>query len=744
MTTPIRRPFSSVLVNGQEIVGSGGRLKLDAMAVPYGSGQVTLQLTDTLNVESRLDPRNVIRANVTTGLQGDGDFGESRFFDLTLRRRTVNHKEKTVTLDVATDEAILQAYRPLVDSAAARAFETSVRGVCNYVLRTAIPPIRQNLARNPWPIVGGSAADWGARWSWARTFDGTDAIFTCPSTQDSVGRGFDIRGNVEASSPAVVSPWDTIPVKAGVPISISVSVRSSKTLSMYLTMRLHDGAGHWIGGYGPSNIGAVGVVNSSGTRLSHTYTPSVDGFLVATVRAAGGVSLVAGDTIRGRWILIEPGATSAGTYFDGNAGGAHAWDGATGDSTSRLNAVLDTSPSIDADVSAYWEVTNEFTNPAPSGTTGYTAGTGTSAVANATFASRTSLRWTASGTTASFCNIASGFTVQPGRVYKVIGEFGSSVSRGVGFMVRWLNADGGIVKDVLTATVATSTSAWTRLAASVTAPRTAVKANVYAVSQTNTSGQFHYLSRLMWYEGVETIAYFDGGTSSPATYTYQWEDAANASPSTRIPVVDRDPDLYTWPAGTSAWDFLEPIVASANLRLFCDEQRVWRLIDPDLYAIPNVVTVTPTLATEGTDTITVEDPEVYCTGVAVVYSWTNALGIAKTRTDSAGVAGLVLRVSINRPWPGAGVAAWMLARRTGQGRQQDVTAYTDLFASPAMQVSISLPGTSDQIGALESVTWGLSDGLMELKTRALTDLIPGSIDALTGTIDELVGTIASL
>ncbi|CAI9386091.1 hypothetical protein [Microbacterium sp. T2.11-28] len=745
MTSPISRPWATATVNGvwagDKI--TGGSVLLDAMQVPYGQARIVLPITNTIDIEEKLDPRDTIRAQINVGDDYDGDgsdeMGEARWFDLGVRSRIVDHKEKTVEVVLATDEALLLDYSPLADTTEARSYETSLRALCNYVLRTAIAPLRQNLAQNPHPISSGTAPDWVPRYSWTRSFDGTDAIFTAPSAQDSLGRGFDIRGNVEAATPGTASPWSTLPVKAGVPVTLAVTVRASKTLSATLSARLHNGAGGWLS---PIQVGSAHTVAAGGTRLFVTFTPAVDGYLVASVRAATGVALAAGDTVRGRLLIIEPGANDEPPYFDGDTGPETSWTGTAGLSTSRLNAALATDPTIDKDVTAYWEVTNEFTNPAPSSAIGYTAATGTSAVATATFASRNSIRWTTSGTTGSYVAVASGFTVTPGRQYKLIGELGSSVSRAVGFMVRWIDGNGATVRDTTTTTVNTTTSTWTRHSVTVTAPRTAVKANIYLVSAVNTSGQFHYASRLMWYEGTETIAYFDGSTSTPTTYTYAWGDVANASASTRTPVAERDPDLFRWPAGTSAWDFLDPFTASTGMRLFCDETRTWRLIDPSLYSVPDVLTLSPDSSTSGVDTIGLGDPEVFCTAVSVVYTWTDYWGISRTRTDSAGTGGLTLRVEINRPYPGPGVAAWMLARRQGQGRQQEVTALAKYLATkPAMQVSISLPGTVDQLGQLEAVEWGLTDGLMNVKTRALTDVIPGSWMAQTAAWNTITPTL---
>ncbi len=81
----------------------------------------------------------------------------------------------------------------------------------------------------------------------------------------------------------------------------------------------------------------------------------------------------------------------------------------------------------------------------------------------------------------------------------------------------------------------------------------------------------------MWHEGREVVPYFDGATAAGSGYTYEWQDAAHASASSRLPVTERAPELFEWRAGVSAIDFLAPLVQANGFRLVCDEQRRWTL-----------------------------------------------------------------------------------------------------------------------------------------------------------------------
>lgn len=176
--------------------------------------------------------------------------------------------------------------------------------------------------------------------------------------------------------------------------------------------------------------------------------------------------------------------------------------------------------------------------------------------------------------------------------------------------------------------------------------------------------------------------------------------------------------LY-WPAGVSAWDFLLPVTAAAQLRLFCDEQRRWRLVPSD-YTVDGVVSATPATAREGTDRID-RDGDTWADGVIVRYRWRAQDGTSMEKLDIAGTNGKVQIIDIARPYPGPGAAEFRLNRLRGQGRTQNAVAIADHTAAPGMEARITLPGAADQVGRLQAVVLGLTDGFMELRTRGLTD-----------------------
>lgn len=252
------------------------------------------------------------------------------------------------------------------------------------------------------------------------------------------------------------------------------------------------------------------------------------------------------------------------------------------------------------------------------------------------------------------------------------------------------------------------------------------------------------IDEVMVFDTFDDLPTFNGSKTPDGIYSYWWEETAFGSVSVRQPTVDRPRELFTWRAGKSAWSFLAPLIASAGLRLFCDERRRWHLVDPTAFTIPGRVSVRPANTTRGDDTIDAEDEDASVTGVVVIFRWFDVDGAQREKYDRAGTAGKVKVLEFDRPYPGAGLAAAHLVKLQGRRRTQDVTVATDYSIRPGQEIQIDLPGTAAQIGTLTRIQWDLTSGLMTLGSGGLRDTPPGAIDLLTGTIDALTGTIDNL
>lgn len=112
------------------------------------------------------------------------------------------------------------------------------------------------------------------------------------------------------------------------------------------------------------------------------------------------------------------------------------------------------------------------------------------------------------------------------------------------------------------------------------------------------------------------------------------------------------PGAVSWTPGTTGWDFLEPILQAAGLRLYCDEARRWWLV-PSMQLGAGFVELRhdQNLTSVG-DTIDL-DSGGYYDGVVIAYTYDDTAGASHTAYDAASaVSGL---------WDTTGAAASWLA-----------------------------------------------------------------------------------
>ena len=398
----------------------------------------------------------------------------------------------------------------------------------------------------------------------------------------------------------------------------------------------------------------------------------------------------------------------------------------------KVGAALEAG-TTDAVMTAAWRVSNLIANPSmETGLTGWTLGANASTLTQTAVGSpppdfgTMCARWVSVAAGATYLDYLN-VSVAPGRRYTLSAQMFANPGATGRVMIRFKNSAGQVLREVFSSATTLPGAIWTRVSAvSVGSPPGAVTADLHFEAQVNAAARPIRLDCVMFYEGDELVPYFDGARADDALYIYDWSGTANASTSTREPIINRPPELFDWKPGQSLNDFLRPLVEASGLRLFCDEKRVWRLVDPSTYEVPGyVVAQSGHNATEGTDTISRNTDE-WATGVLVVYRWTDADGTRQEAYDFAGTDAKVVTIERESEFPGPGAAVYFLNSRQGRGRAQEVTALVNFAASPTQGVTINLPGTLTQTGKVRRVSFGLSDGLMDLGTRGLTDTLPGS------------------
>lgn len=184
-----------------------------------------------------------------------------------------------------------------------------------------------------------------------------------------------------------------------------------------------------------------------------------------------------------------------------------------------------------------------------------------------------------------------------------------------------------------------------------------------------------------------------------------------------------DAGVAIWPVGVSAWDYLTPITASLNARLWCDESGLFHLEDPTTILRPDPIV----LADDGRMVNlqdTVDRDGDWHDGVVVAYIYTDpATGTTTTRYDVAGSSTGSRRAEYveyrDRPYPGRGEAAARLRRLRELGRTMGVEASSQYDLKPPQRAHITAAaaGLVDYQMDIATVEWSQPADRMRLFTR---------------------------
>lgn len=275
-------------------------------------------------------------------------------------------------------------------------------------------------------------------------------------------------------------------------------------------------------------------------------------------------------------------------------------------------------------------------------------------------------------------------------------------------------------------TTAVPANTWTLVRSSAVVPPTAARLGIYCYAVGSTAGglNFEVCGAVVTDNGVVPQGFFDGDTTDTTEYSYSWDGVANASASTRTALIDRSPDTLTWEPGVTAWDFVQPIFQTVGMRLFCDEERKWHLVDTE-YMAPGYTLLTEGMnITDATDTISRNNSGEWYDAVIVPYRWRDSETTEEMIAyDLAGDPGYTkpLVIEIDRPYPGPGFAAYALSKAQGKGRTLVVSAISDYSVTPTQAVTTTLPLTPIQTGVVVAVSWDFGNDEMGVETRGLTD-----------------------
>ena len=419
-----------------------------------------------------------------------------------------------------------------------------------------------------------------------------------------------------------------------------------------------------------------------------------------------------------------------------------------------VTPILEAAPSVDADVTPYWSVTNLQRNPAVR-----------TDVSNWSPGGGCTLSWQSQGSSgvvrASMTGVGGAvFAVntakydvnaQPGKDYtfSVLARCEVPYRSGeqVAAVLRFLDANNGTIRSVSGTATQMQSGEYRTLTISARAPANAVKLAPYVAITGSASGRVIVLDAAMLYEGdpLLPVASFTGADDADGGYTYAFQGPANDSPSVRTPVVERDPEALIWRAGMSALDYLHPLLQANGLRLVCDEQRRWTLREAT-YQEPGTLTLRERVNIIGAEETISRDSGLWFDARVTRYRWTDRDGIQQERSDAFALTphySRLTRVDVPAAYPGPGRSEYAVRLAQGVGREVTAQTVADWATVTEQAVQAGLDHAPALIGVVQSVTFNLDDDTMIVTTRT-RDIPAGAVDLLTGTINALTGTVNAL
>lgn len=374
------------------------------------------------------------------------------------------------------------------------------------------------------------------------------------------------------------------------------------------------------------------------------------------------------------------------------------------------------SATADADFTITYAATNLVGNPrCGTNTTGWVRYAGTGSLSRQGSGADTYLRFTCSSSQSTYAVSFADIPVTPGEVYVLSARVRSSV--GIAGVLQTFSGGSWDVQQY----VVLPANTWVDITFTSTCPdgvtTTAVRVLKNTGGSVSSGTTLDVTNVRLSAEGAgDNYTYFDGAMATDDYYSYVWDGTAHASTSRRIRLDDRDPRLLFQDPGEKDFDVLQQLVQAAGLRLFCDESRDWYLVDPTDAIVAGLLELEDTR--RGRDRISRERGD-WADAVVVKYTWIGEDGTQQVRYDAATNGGTCLQlIEWDRPWPGPGAAAAILARYAGRGRVQEITAPPDLTATPAIALTTELPNAPAQEGYASRVTYTLDESALEMSIIA--------------------------
>lgn len=377
----------------------------------------------------------------------------------------------------------------------------------------------------------------------------------------------------------------------------------------------------------------------------------------------------------------------------------------------------------DADVTPYWRLENLVLDPSVTSLAHYANGGNAHNLALAgafPWHGTSYLSWQSIAAGNSFVDIATQNSIRRGSTYTLSAYF-TGTGRQNFVRMNVLDANGAVLQRFDSVTV-TLGSGWNRISVTGTVTHPAAASlDVFAAGVASAANQYFDVDGIMLTEGHRLVPFFLGSTTDTDTYAYEFTGDTNASASVREPVIERAPESLTWRAGVPAYEFLNPLVQAAGLRLVCNENREWSLRDEE-YRSPGSMSIRHAVnLIDATDSIA-RDSGIWFDARVTRYLWTDDTGLEQERTDAYALTvpyTQLTTLEIEAPYPGPGRSEYAVRRAQGRGREVTASCVADWRAQTDMPMTVVLDGTPILTGISQTVEYDLGTDRVTVTMRAV-------------------------
>lgn len=206
---------------------------------------------------------------------------------------------------------------------------------------------------------------------------------------------------------------------------------------------------------------------------------------------------------------------------------------------------------------------------------------------------------------------------------------------------------------------------------------------------------------------INEVLNFIGASLEPGTANYTYDPPYELQ-------------KYQFNLSNTAWDFIETITQAAGLKLYCDENRKWYLVD--------ATAVSGDLELKDNDNITAFTREISRDGL-----WYNQAVIQYNTTDGViydsyyefgtGEIKTLYLLKENIAFPGFGAAQSIIQRAVTRGEIYSIEAIANFDARPRQTLTVDITDEPVKSGVIQSVTWSLPSARMSIDIRDLQEVI---------------------